>query len=134
MDEKEDESVPTATTEVSNSRPAIKEAGSDRLEEAHRSLQASLSSGEEAVSAAVGAWSEFLRAFLPGVVTEPARTLDLVFEFVQQSLSLQRRLVRELIGTVQAAMAEMAIDEPWGASRADGSEGSRRPTSARTAA
>ena len=126
--------MPTATTEVSNSRPAITEAGSDRLEEAHRSLQASLSSGEEAVAAAVGAWSEFLRAFLPGVVTEPARTLDLVFEFVHQSLSLQRRLVREVIGSVQAAMADAATDEAWSGSRADGNEGSRRPASARTAA
>ena len=134
MDDKEDEPVPTATTEVSNSRPAIKEAGSGRLEEAHRSLQASLSSGEEAVASAVGAWSEFLRAFLPGVVTEPARTLDLVFEFVQQSLSLQRRLVRELVVSVQAAMAEAAIDQPWDGSRAGGNEGSRRPASARTAA
>jgi len=83
-----------------------------RLDEAHRSLRSVETTGEEVISSMVNAWTEVVRAFLPGILTEPARAVDIAFEFVQQTINLQRRLVQEILGSVQLALGEAAADQP----------------------
>lgn len=127
----------TTSPDVSPRTSAVNNGGIDRLGQAHRSLRSGEAIGEEAIASMVTAGTEFVRAFLPAIVTEPVRTLDIIFEFVQQSVSLQRRLMRELLGSVQVAMADAASDQPLGTAGAGGesappSDSSR--SSARTAA
>lgn len=127
--------MPTTTTDSPTRSGSTSEERTDRLDEAYRSLQASEAVSEEAVTSMIHSLSEFVRALLPGVVTEPARALDLTFELVQRAVDLQRRIVREVVGSVQVAMADMAADQPYGERSLNGAE-HRGPgrSSARSAA
>lgn len=121
--------MPTTSPDVSTSSTgsassSLVDERRERIDDAHRSLQAGEAMGEEAIATMVDAWSGFVRAFLPGVLTDPVRALDLAFELLQQSINLQRRLLRELMGTVQTAMAEAASDHAITEDR-DGSRASR---------
>ena len=129
--------MPTTSPDVGNRTTTDSDNRRDNLDEAHRSMQRGEAFGEEAVASMVSALSELVRAFMPGIVTEPVRTLDNVFEAVQQVISLQRRLVRELMANAQLAMADAASDEPyWTRSGFHGADPNTRAarTSSRTAA
>ena len=123
-----------STTTTTDAAPTMSRAavnngddGRSRLDEAHRSLRTVETTGEEVISSLVTAWSEVVRAFLPAVLTEPARAVDIAFEFVQQSINIERRLVQEIVGSVQLALGDVAADRPLGGGgEADDSAGSAR--------
>ena len=130
--------MPTTSPDVTTATDSTGEERRGRLDEAHRLLLNGEAIGEEAITSVVEAWTQFVRAFLPGILTEPARALDLAFELAQQAMSLQRRFVRELVGSVQLTLADAASDQPFGGRSLDGTgsnrSGQSRPPATRSAA
>ncbi|HET6794694.1 MAG TPA: hypothetical protein VFH45_09645 [Acidimicrobiales bacterium] len=104
--------MPNATDSATRSA-ATRTDRSDALDEAHRSLYGTEGPAEEAVAGYVHVFGELMRALIPGAVVAPARALDVVFELVQQSIDLQRRLLQEVVRSFQGAMAEAAADRPY---------------------
>ena len=125
--------MPTATTENTTKSPSAHDGRQDALDAAHRALLDGESTGGEAIAGTVHALTELTRALLPGIVMQPARALDVFFQFLQQSLTLQRRMLHELLGSVQAVMADAAADQSYygpsmnghGADRGEGRTGTR---------
>lgn len=125
--------MPTTSTEGSTRTTSLQAAQGDAFDEAQQLLAGSEASGE-AISEAVQALSELVRAVLPAVVTQPARAADLAFELVQQSLNLQRRLLHELLAMVQVAMVEAGWESAGSDLRAGANNGSARRRNTRKAA
>ena len=132
--------MPTTSPDVTSGSESTNstEERRGRLDEAHRLLLHGEAIGEEAIGSVVEAWTQLVRAFLPSIVTEPARALDLAFDLAQHAMSLQRRLMRELVGSLQLTLAEAASDQHFGNRALDGSgpgrSGQSRPPATRTAA
>ena len=105
--------MPNATDSATTRSPAERTDRTDALDEAHRSLYGTEGPAEEALSGYVRVFGELTRALIPGAVVAPARALDVVFELVQQSIDLQRRLLQEVVRSFQGAMAEAAADRPY---------------------
>lgn len=96
-----------STTSETPTRAASHQAGQvDALDEGRRLLCGSEASGERAISEAVHAFSELVAVLLPGVVTQPARAVDLTLDLIQLSMNLQRQLLHEVLAAVHVAMVE----------------------------
>ena len=126
--------MPTTSSEASARAASLQAAHGDALDGTQRLLADSEANGEQAISEAVQAFSELVRAVLPGVVTQPVRAVDLALELMQQSLNLQRRLLHELLATLQVAMVEAGWDNAAVDVRATANSGAARRRTARKAA
>lgn len=123
--------MPTTSSESSTKAASLQSTQGEVLDEVQQLLAGSEAIGELAITEAVQAFTEVVRAVLPSVVTHPARAVDVAFEFVQQSLNLQRRLLHELLTTLQLAMVEAGWDQPYDNASPNGRGRANRGTSRR---
>ncbi len=65
--------------------------------------------GEQAIAATLHACTDLLRAALPVAVSQPVRFVDLTFEVAQQTISLERRFLVEVLSGLQ----RVVTTEPW---------------------
>ena len=126
--------MPTTSSEASTRAASLQAAQGDVLDEAEQLLTDIEASGEQAMSEVMKAFNELARAVLPGVLTQPVRAVDLALELMQQSLNLQRRLLHDLLATVQVAMVEAGWYNANVDVRATADGGSTRRQTARKAA
>jgi hypothetical protein len=101
--------MPT-TTETTGRTTASGEDNTDALEAIYDSLRSGSATGEEAIAAALHAFTDLLRAVLPVAVSQPVRFVDLSFELAQQTISLQRRFFVEILSGMQRVVTEPWID------------------------
>lgn len=97
------------TTSETTARPnASGEDNADALAAIYDSLRSGEATGEEAIAATLHAFTDVLRAALPVAVSQPARFVDLSFELAQQTMSLERRFISEILSGLQRV-----VTEPW---------------------
>ena len=102
--------MPT-TSETSSRAASAGDDTTDALDSVYHSLRTGEATGEEAIAETVHAFAELLKAAVPVAVSQPARFLDLTFELAQQSLNFQRRLLYEVLASVQRVMTEAWSDQ-----------------------
>jgi len=78
----------------------------DALGGVYDSLRSGEATGEEAIAATIQAFTELLRTAIPVAMSQPARFVDLSFEFAQQAINFQRRLFFEVLTGLQRVMTE----------------------------
>ena len=122
--------MPT-TTENAGRSTATADDMTDALDGVYHSLRTGEASGEEAIAETVHAFAELLRTAVPAAVSQPARFLDLSFEVVQQTLNFQRRLMFEVLSSLQRVMTDAWSDQPEG-DRPFGSQAARTDRRGRT--
>ena len=126
--------MPDTSSETPTRAASHQAMQADAIDMARRSLSDSEASGEQAISEAVRAFSQLVAVLLPGMVTQPARTVDLTLDLIQLSLNLQRRLLHEVLATVQVAMVEAGWHDTDIDAQANGTSGVRPRRTARKAA
>jgi hypothetical protein len=99
--------MPT-TSETTTRTPAAEEDNADALEAIYDSLRSGEATGEEAIATTLRAFTDLLRAALPVAVSQPVHFVDLTFELAQQTISLERRFVSEILSGLQRV-----VTEPW---------------------
>ena len=99
--------MPT-TSETTGRATASGENNSDALGAIYDSLRSGEATGEEAIAATLRAFTDLMRAALPVAVNQPVRFVDLSFELVQQTVSLERRFFVEILSGFQRV-----VTEPW---------------------
>lgn len=99
--------MPT-TSETTGRATAPGEDNADALGAIYDSLRSGEATGEEAIASTLHAFTDLLRAALPVAVSQPVRFVDLSFELVQQTISLERRFVVEILSGLQRV-----VTEPW---------------------
>ncbi len=99
--------MPT-TSETTGRTAASEEDNSDALGSIYDSSRSGEAKGEEAIAATLHAFTELLRAALPFAVSQPVRFVDLSFELAQQTISLERRFISEIMSGLQRV-----VTEPW---------------------
>jgi hypothetical protein len=98
--------MPNAT-ETTGRATASGEEPSDALGAIYDSLRSGEATGEEAFAATLRAFTDLLRAALPVAVSQPVH-VDLGFGLAQQTISLERRFVSEILSGLQRV-----VTEPW---------------------
>jgi hypothetical protein len=101
--------MPTAS-EITGRANAAEDDRANAIEGIYDSLRSGEARGEEAIATTVHAFTDLLRAAVPAAISQPARFVDLTFEVGQQTMSLQRRLIFEVLSDLQRVMTE-----PWSA-------------------
>ncbi|HSZ36616.1 MAG TPA: hypothetical protein VK773_05960 [Acidimicrobiales bacterium] len=99
--------MPTST-ETTGRTTASGEDTSDALEAIYDSLRSGEATGEEAIASTLRAFTDVVRAALPVAVSQPVRFVDLAFELAQQTVSLERRFISEILSGLQRV-----VTEPW---------------------
>jgi hypothetical protein len=99
--------MPT-TSETTGRAAASGEDNPDALGAIYDSLRSGEATGEEAIAATLRAFTDLLRAALPVAVSQPVHFVDLSFELAQQTISLERRFVSEILSGLQRV-----VTEPW---------------------
>jgi len=99
--------MPTAT-ETTGRATASGEESSDALGAIYDSLRSGEAAGEEAVAATLRAFTDLVRAAVPVAVSQPVHFVDLSFELAEQTISLERRFVFEILSGLQRL-----VTEPW---------------------
>ena len=112
-----------AATDTPTKTPPVRSDQIDLLDESFHSLRDAQIASETAIAETVQAFTELVRTFLPSVFIEPARTLDVLFQFVEQGVALQRRFVQEVLGSLQLGVRDFAADQPYTERRLNGSRG-----------
>ena len=101
--------MPTPTTSETSERPAASgEDNSLALGAIYDSLRSGEATGEEAIAATLRAFTDLVRAALPVAVSQPVHFVDLSFELAQQTISLERRFISEILSGLQRV-----VTEPW---------------------
>jgi hypothetical protein len=98
------------TTETTGPATAAGDDSTDALEGVYDSLRSGEATGEEAIAATIQAFTELLREAIPLAMSQPARLVDLSFEFTQQTINFQRRLFHEILSGLQRVMTEAWSD------------------------
>jgi hypothetical protein len=91
--------MPTATNEEVEPRNANGRDASRDIQQQEQAFADARRASEDAIEAVVGVWAEALNSFVPPVFVRPVDAVDIVFEAMQQVLSVQRRLISELLET-----------------------------------
>jgi hypothetical protein len=112
--------MPTTSETTGRAAASGDDNNTDAMGSIYDSLRSGEATGEEAIAATLHAFTDFLRAALPVAVSQPARFVDLSFELAQQTISLERRFVSEILSGLQRV-----VTEPWFDLDADQSFGSR---------
>jgi hypothetical protein len=99
--------MPT-TSETTGRTAASDEDNTDALGSIYDSLRSGEATGEEAIAATLHAFTDLLRAALPVAVSQPVHFVDLSFELAQQTISLERRFISEILSGLQRV-----VTEPW---------------------
>jgi hypothetical protein len=99
--------MPTSS-ETTSRTAASDEDNADALGSIYDSLRSGEATGEEAIAATLHAFTDLLRAALPVAVSQPVHFVDLSFELAQQTISLERRFISEILSGLQRV-----VTEPW---------------------
>ena len=99
--------MPT-TSETTGRTATSEEDNTDALGSIYDSLRSGEATGEEAIAATLHAFTDLLRAALPVAVSQPVHFVDLSFELAQQTISLERRFISEILSGLQRV-----VTEPW---------------------
>ncbi len=99
--------MPT-TSETTGRAAASEDDNADALGSIYDSLRSGEATGEEAIAATLHAFTDLLRAALPVAVSQPVHFVDLSFELAQQTISLERRFISEILSGLQRV-----VTEPW---------------------
>jgi len=83
--------MPT-TSETAGRTTSAGDDATDALGGVYDSLRSGEATGEEAIAATIQAFTDLLRTAIPVAMSQPARFVDLSFEFAQQAINFQRRL------------------------------------------
>jgi len=97
--------MPT-TSETAGRTTSAGDDTTDVLGGVYDSLRSGEATGEEAIAATIQAFTELLRTAIPVAMSQPARLVDLSFEFAQQAINFQRRLFFEVLTGLQRVMTE----------------------------
>ena len=97
--------MPT-TSETAGRATSAGDDSTDALGGVYDSLRTGEATGEEAIAATIQAFTDLVRTAIPVAMSQPARFVDLTFEFVQQAINFQRRLFFEVLTGVQRVMTE----------------------------
>jgi hypothetical protein len=98
----------TSETTGRTATPGEDKENADALGSIYDSLRSGEATGEEAIAATLRAFTDLLRAALPVAVSQPVHFVDLSFELAQQTISLERRFVSEILSGLQRV-----VTEPW---------------------
>ncbi len=99
--------MPTET-ETTGRATASGEDNAESLGAIYDSLRSGEATGEEAIATTLRAFTDLLRAALPVAVSQPVHFVDLSFELAQQTISLERRFMSEILSGLQRV-----VTEPW---------------------
>ncbi|HMK99039.1 MAG TPA: hypothetical protein VK428_02500 [Acidimicrobiales bacterium] len=97
--------MPT-TSETAGRTTSAGDDATDALGGVYDSLRSGEATGEEAIAATIQAFTDLLRTAIPVAMSQPARFVDLSFEFAQQAINFQRRLFFEVLTGLQRVMTE----------------------------
>jgi hypothetical protein len=120
--------MPTTTESAGRATASPDDNNSDALESIYDSLRSGEATGEEAIAATLHAFTDLMRAALPVAVSQPVRFVDLSFEFAQQTISLERRFLTEVLTGLQRVVTEPwfdLADQALGSRNGDGNQSSR---------
>jgi hypothetical protein len=120
--------MPTTTESTGRATASPDDNNTDALESIYDSLRSGEATGEEAITATLHAFTDLLRAALPVAVSQPVRFVDLSFEFAQQTISLERRFLSEVLIGLQRVVTEPwfdLADQSLGSRNGDGNHSSR---------
>ncbi|HEY1443697.1 MAG TPA: hypothetical protein VGF51_02270 [Acidimicrobiales bacterium] len=120
--------MPTTTESAGRATASPDDNNSDALESIYDSLRSGEATGEEAIAATLHAFTDLMRAALPVAVSQPVRFVDLSFEFAQQTISLERRFLTEVLTGLQRVVTEPwfdLADQSLGSRNGDGNQSSR---------
>ncbi len=101
--------MPT-TSETTGRATSAGDETADALEGVYHSLRTGEATGEEAVASTIHAFTDLLRAAVPVAMSQPARFVDLSFEFAQQAITFQRRFFYEVLAGLQRVTTEAWSD------------------------
>ena len=99
--------MPT-TSEATGRTTTAEDDNTDALEAIYSSLRSGEATGEEAIATTLRAFTDLVRAALSVAVSQPARFVDLSFELAQQTVSLERRFISEILTGLQRV-----VTDPW---------------------
>lgn len=97
--------MPTTSSDASTGTASLQGTQGDVLDDVRELLACE----DESVAEAAQAFANLVRAVIPDLISQPVQAVDAVFELIQQSLNVQRRLVRDLLTSLQI----LALKTVW---------------------
>lgn len=126
--------MPTTTESAGRATASPDDNNTDALESIYDSLRSGEATGEEAIATTLRAFTDLMRAALPVAVSQPVRFVDLSFEFAQQTISLERRFLAEVLTGLQRVVTEPWFDLDQSIESRNGAGGNHTSRTARRAA